>query len=96
MAALRRNIIVSVLFTILGGPAILLVYLPLWITRFHIPAAEPPWQKLLGAALIFAGLTPLFDSIRRFIYVGRGTLLPNLPTERLVVSGLYRYVRNPM
>jgi protein-S-isoprenylcysteine O-methyltransferase Ste14 len=32
----------------------------------------------------------------RFIYVGRGTLSPTHPTERLVVSGLYRYVRNPM
>jgi protein-S-isoprenylcysteine O-methyltransferase Ste14 len=96
MASLRRNIVVSVLFTVFGGPAILLVLLPWWVTHFHIPAAEPPWQKLLGAGLIFAGLTPLFDSIRRFIYVGRGTLLPDLPTERLVVSGLYRYVRNPM
>jgi len=96
MASLRSNIVVSVLFTVLGGPGILLVLLPWWVTRFHIPPVEPPWQKLLGAALIFAGLTPLFDSIRRFIYVGRGTLLPNLPTERLVVSGLYRYVRNPM
>jgi protein-S-isoprenylcysteine O-methyltransferase Ste14 len=96
MASFRRNIVVSVLFTVFGGPGILLVYLPLWITRFHIPSAEPPWQKLLGAALIFAGLTPLLDSIRRFIYVGRGTLVPGVPTERLVVTGLYRYVRNPM
>jgi protein-S-isoprenylcysteine O-methyltransferase Ste14 len=96
MASLRSNIVVSVLFTVLGGPGILLVLLPWWVTRFHIPPVEPPWQKLLGAALIFAGLTPLFDSIRRFIYVGRGTLVPAAPTERLVVSGLYRYVRNPM
>jgi protein-S-isoprenylcysteine O-methyltransferase Ste14 len=32
----------------------------------------------------------------RFIIVGRGTLVPTTPTVHLVVSGLYRYVRNPM
>jgi protein-S-isoprenylcysteine O-methyltransferase Ste14 len=96
MASLRRSIVVSVLFTVFGGPGIGLVLLPLWITRFRIPHGEPLWQTLVAAALIFAGLTPLLDSIRRFIYVGRGTLAPGVPTERLVVSGLYRFVRNPM
>jgi protein-S-isoprenylcysteine O-methyltransferase Ste14 len=46
--------------------------------------------------LIVAGLAPLLESITRFIIVGRGTLVPTAPTEHLVVSGLYRYVRNPM
>ena len=96
MATLRRNVIVSVLFTIFGGPGIVLVYLPFWITRFRIPAGEPWWQALLAGALIAAGLAPLLDSIRRFIYAGRGTLMPTVPTEHLVVSGMYRYVRNPM
>ncbi|MGA2167237.1 MAG: isoprenylcysteine carboxylmethyltransferase family protein [Terracidiphilus sp.] len=96
MATLRRSIVVSILFTVFGGPGLVLVYLPFAITRFRIPAGEPLWQTLIAAALIFAGLTPLLDSIRRFIYVGRGTLMPTVPTERLVASGLYRYVRNPM
>jgi len=73
-----------------------LVYLPYWITRFRIPAAEPQWQTLMAGVLIVAGLTPLLESIRRFVLVGRGTLMPTVPTERLVVSGLYRHVRNPM
>jgi protein-S-isoprenylcysteine O-methyltransferase Ste14 len=96
MATLRRSIIVSILFTIFGGPGLMLVYIPLAITRFRIPAGEPPWQMLIAAAWILAGIAPLLDSIRRFVYVGRGTLMPTVPTERLVVSGLYRYVRNPM
>jgi protein-S-isoprenylcysteine O-methyltransferase Ste14 len=96
MATLRRSVVVSMLFTVFGGPGFILVYLPFWITRFHIPASEPAWQTVVAAALIIAGLTPLLDSIRRFIYVGRGTLMPVVPTEHLVVSGLYRYVRNPM
>lgn len=96
MATTRRSVVASVLFTVFGGPGIVLIYLPLWITRYRIPAGEPLWQTLLAGALIFLGLTPLFASMRRFIYVGRGSLVPNAPTEHLVVSGLFRYVRNPM
>lgn len=96
MASSRRNIIVSVLFVIFGGPGIVLVYLPLWITRFRIPAGEPQGQMLLAAALILAGVSPAFESIWRFVVVGRGTLVPTAPTEHLVVSGFYRHVRNPM
>jgi len=96
MASRLRSVIVSILFIVLGGPGILLVYLPLWITHFHVPTGEPLWQRLIATAMIVAGLTPLLESIRRFINVGRGTLVPSVPTERLVVSGLYRYMRNPM
>jgi protein-S-isoprenylcysteine O-methyltransferase Ste14 len=96
VATHRRSVIVSILFTLFGGPGIILVYLPFWITGFHIPAGAPLWHMLLGAALILLGLIPLFESIVRFVRVGRGTLMPAVPTEDLVVSGLYRYVRNPM
>jgi protein-S-isoprenylcysteine O-methyltransferase Ste14 len=96
MASHRRNIVVSILFVVFGGPGILLAYLPWWITRFHVPMAEPRWQKAAAFLLIALGLTPLFESIVRFIRIGLGTLVPTTPTEYLVVSGLYRYVRNPM
>jgi protein-S-isoprenylcysteine O-methyltransferase Ste14 len=96
MTSSRRNVVVSVLFTVFGGPGIALVWAPLCITRFRIPAAEPRWQMLLAAAIILAGVSPAFESIRRFVVVGRGTLMPTTPTEHLVVSGFYRIVRNPM
>jgi protein-S-isoprenylcysteine O-methyltransferase Ste14 len=91
----RRNVIVSALFTAFGGPGIALGWAPLWMTRFRIPAAEPRWQMLLAAALVLAGVSPGLESIRRFVVVGRGTLVPTAPTEHLVVSGFYRHVRNP-
>jgi len=96
MASNRRSVVVSILFTIFGGPGIVLVFLPFAITRFQIPTAVPEWQIGLASLIMLAGLFPLLESIVRFVRVGRGTLMPNVPTERLVVSGLYRYVRNPM
>lgn len=76
MATIRRSMIVSILFAVFGGPGIVLVYLPLWITRFRIPAGEPWWQMALAAALAIAGIVPLLESVGRFIFAGRGTLMP--------------------
>lgn len=52
--------------------------------------------KIVGAALIVAGLAPLLDAFARFAFEGEGTPAPVAPTRRLVVHGPYRYVRNPM
>jgi protein-S-isoprenylcysteine O-methyltransferase Ste14 len=46
--------------------------------------------------LIAAGLPVLLDSFARFALQGLGTPAPIFPTRHLVVSGLFRYVRNPM
>ncbi len=87
---------VTILFAVFGGPGFLLVYIPWWITRFRIPPGEAAWQWLIAAFMFLAGLVPLCASMVRFVFAGRGTLVPGVPTERLVVSGLYRHVRNPM
>ena len=50
MASFGRSIRVSILFTVFGGPAIGVVYVPLWITHFRVPAGEPWWQMALGGS----------------------------------------------
>jgi protein-S-isoprenylcysteine O-methyltransferase Ste14 len=91
----RRNLAVSLLFTVFGGPGIAGVYLPAAITRWRIPPS-PASQRALAWTLIALALLPLLESIARFVWAGRGTLAPFAPTETLVVSGFYRHVRNPM
>jgi protein-S-isoprenylcysteine O-methyltransferase Ste14 len=96
MRSQLKNAVISILFIVVGGPAILLVYLPFWLTHFRIPVDEPQWQQLLAYLLIAAGAVPLLESATRFVHVGKGTLVPTNATQHLVVSGLYRFVRNPM
>jgi protein-S-isoprenylcysteine O-methyltransferase Ste14 len=43
-----------------------------------------------------AGLIVLIQAFVRFVMEGLGTPAPIAPPERLVVGGVYRYVRNPM
>lgn len=82
-------------FVIFGGPGILAVYFPLAITRWRVPQPLSALQWC-GVALIVAATPVLLESVIRFVRDGRGTLAPMVPTDALVVNGLYRYVRNPM
>ena len=52
--------------------------------------------RAIGALLILLGVPLLLESFARFALVGHGTPAPISPPEILVVSGLYRFVRNPM
>jgi protein-S-isoprenylcysteine O-methyltransferase Ste14 len=50
----------------------------------------------VSVVLIAVGTLSLLDCFARFALEGRGTPAPVAPTGHLVVSGQYRYVRNPM
>src|SRR5215813_1300097 len=49
-----------------------------------------------GGVLLALGAVGILDSFGRFAIQGIGTPAPVFPTRHLVVTGLYRYVRNPM
>lgn len=49
-----------------------------------------------GSLVALVGLSIIVVCISSFIRIGKGTLAPWAPTKKLVVTGLYRYVRNPM
>lgn len=52
--------------------------------------------RVLGVLLLVAGLALFTWCVTLFARVGRGTLAPWDPTQRLVAVGPYRHVRNPM
>jgi protein-S-isoprenylcysteine O-methyltransferase Ste14 len=85
------------------GSAVFLVVAP-GVAAGLVPWLLTGWEtnaiwvplKVLGGLTIAAGLAALLHAFARFVVEGVGTPAPPAPPERLVVGGLYRYVRNPM
>src|SRR6185503_7736600 len=97
--AVRRTIAVlgSAVFFVVA-PCTLAGLIPWSITHweFRPPFFDLPATRAVGILLIVAGLPGLIDSFARFALQGLGTPAPIAPTQNLVVTGLYRYVRNPI
>lgn len=91
---MRRPALGSVLFFLLA-PGVVAGLGP-WLVTHWETGSVPAWVRALGALLIAAGLPVLMHAFVRFVTEGRGTPAPVAPTSKLVVGGLYRWVRNPM
>ena len=80
------------------APGVVAGVVPWGLTGWEVESPLPHWAiaRVLGAALIVAGVIVLVQAFARFVREGSGTPAPAAPTDRLVVGGLYRYVRNPM
>ncbi|MBZ5504658.1 MAG: isoprenylcysteine carboxylmethyltransferase family protein [Acidobacteriia bacterium] len=87
----------SAVFLVIA-PGTIAVLMPYWICQWHMAPPLLGWSaiRVVGAVLIVTGLPLLLDSFARFAIQGLGTPAPVAPPRHLVVSGLYRYVRNPM
>lgn len=80
------------------APGFVAGLVPWWIAHWRMEPALfgfPP-LRYAGALLLAVGAAGLLDSFVRFALQGLGTPAPVFPTRHLVVTGLYRYVRNPM
>jgi protein-S-isoprenylcysteine O-methyltransferase Ste14 len=80
---------------LIGIPVIVLA-----LTDFEIgwglDGALQALPVVAGIALIGIGLGLMYRTIGLFAREGEGTLAPWDPTQKLVVRGPYRFVRNPM
>ena len=88
----------STVFFLLA-PGVVVGLIP-WLLTGGWQAREtaPYWvyMQVLGGLLLVAGLIALVWAFVRFVVEGFGTPAPVAAPERLVVGGVYRYVRNPM
>jgi protein-S-isoprenylcysteine O-methyltransferase Ste14 len=83
---------------LLLAPGVVAGIVPGWISHWQTkaPLLGIAAFRVIGAGLIVLGVPMLLDSFARFAFQGLGTPAPVFPTRRLVVTGLYRHVRNPM
>ena len=85
----------NLLFTVLI-PGTVAVYIPLWMARSR--DLHPQWglPQVLSLGPFLLGGAIYFWCQWDFARHGRGTPAPIDAPKRLVVRGLYRYIRNPM
>lgn len=90
---LFKTVIIAVCF--LGVVAF---WLPMWLCE-----TTKGWIlfdcgafKIIGLLPFLLGANLIFWCVKDFINTGKGTPAPFAPPSQLVVSGLYRYSRNPM
>jgi len=79
----------------LAAPGVVVGLVPWWLTRWAVLPTPLP-LRILGGVLLVLALPLLVSAFVRFVRDGLGTPAPVAPTEELVVTGAYRYVRNPM
>lgn len=92
------------LLAILLLPVTVIILVPFLLLLFSVWIGIPwlfiyPitfWTLIIGGIFIGFGVYVLYKTTRVFTQVGKGTLAPWAPTQKFVVVGLYRYVRNPM
>lgn len=79
-------------------PGTVVGYLPYRILApLTIPGFDEwSWARYAGTGAVAVGAVILLWCIWEFAHRGRGTLAPFDEPRKLVVQGLYRYVRNPM
>jgi protein-S-isoprenylcysteine O-methyltransferase Ste14 len=76
----------------LALPGVVAFLVPLLLAPEARQADLNPW----GLITLALGIALLLACVREFYVAGRGTLAPWSPPRALVVTGLYRYSRNPM
>ena len=88
------------LFTLLRAAFFSALFVSLWV--WFVPrwmarggALVPQWNAVSIVLMVIGGAIML-RCVWDFAWTGRGTPAPFDPPRRLVIAGLYRYVRNPM
>jgi len=90
----------NLIFTILQ-PGVVAGLIPYWILGDQVgylfnKQLLNPGLHYFGLVVFLIGLVIMIGCIMNFALKGRGTLSPLDPTQKLVISGPYKWSRNPM
>lgn len=92
----KPSVILGSAIFFIAAPGVVAGLAP-WLLSEHYSVPLAPWPLVItGATLIAISLGVLLHAFARFALEGLGTPAPIAPTDRLVVGGIYRHVRNPM
>lgn len=87
----------TLLFLVMIVP-FFLIWIPrrILISPLHIYNFDIGAFRYLGLAPIVFGIVIYVFCSGSFVLVGKGTPIPFTPTKDLIVTGFYRFVRNPL
>jgi protein-S-isoprenylcysteine O-methyltransferase Ste14 len=87
----------TIAFTVIA-PGTLIVLIPYLLSFLNVGriSVENHSVLYLGWILVLVGAAMYFWCAFDFTFLGRGTPAPMAPPKKLVIRGLYRFVRNPM
>ncbi|HLE92356.1 MAG TPA: isoprenylcysteine carboxylmethyltransferase family protein [Anaerolineales bacterium] len=88
--------VIKSLFFLILVPGLLLAYFPYSIAATDTELFEPSILSNLAFPLWLMGAAMMLWCFWNFTFNGKGTPAPIDPPKELVVTGFYRYVRNPM
>ncbi len=85
-----------------GAAFIVVIFglVPGWVAEVNHELGWPQWRttagQAIGVMLFIGGLSLAAYCSRLFARIGKGTPVPIAPPTELVISGLYRFTRNPI
>lgn len=93
----RRLILTPIAAIIFFGIITLFVFCSFWVDRWlNLPYLPDTWWRYAIAGIVFiAGIVLGAATVTRF-FLSRGTPVPTSPPPKLITTGLYSYIRNPM
>ena len=91
----RRSAAIGSALFFAAAPGVMAGLVP-WLLTGWDAYDMPLALRLLGGLVTAIGAAFLVQAFARFVVEGLGTPAPVAPPGRLVVGGIYRWVRNPM